>query len=253
MQTRLPGVGDVTIAVPRNADVTFTGTTGVGEVAVADQQRDGTTAGRPREITDLGADGVAARSTDRDRRAQPVPGTWRWCVTDWSHRSDRDRRHPARTRLVSLLVGLLTLGMALAAFVGELPDLSGFDPRWLLAGGAAFVGTGAAGREPAGAAPDLMDRTAALGSDGGARAALGSSGHGERATGVARRPNPRRETGGGFAMSGVHGTGVQPCQQSHFQDGFGPEGGFADVRTGPPATPTRSCPGACSSRPGRRG
>ena len=41
---------------------------------------------------------------------------------------------------VSLLVGLLTLGMALAALVGELPDLSGFDPRWLLAGGAAVVG-----------------------------------------------------------------------------------------------------------------
>jgi len=41
---------------------------------------------------------------------------------------------------ISLLVGLLTLGMALAALVGELPDLSGFDPRWLLAGGAAFVG-----------------------------------------------------------------------------------------------------------------
>ncbi len=50
----------------------------------------------------------------------------------------------ARTRRgpdpVSLLVGLLTLGMALAALVGDLPDLSGFDPRWLLAGGAAFVG-----------------------------------------------------------------------------------------------------------------
>jgi hypothetical protein len=41
---------------------------------------------------------------------------------------------------VALLVGLLTLGMALAALVGELPDLSGFDPRWLLAGGAAVVG-----------------------------------------------------------------------------------------------------------------
>ncbi|MGI5127493.1 hypothetical protein ACQEVB_11845 [Pseudonocardia sp. CA-107938] len=51
---------------------------------------------------------------------------------------------PARSRRgpdpVALLVGLLTLGMALAALVGKLPDLSGFDPRWLLAGGAAFVG-----------------------------------------------------------------------------------------------------------------
>ncbi|SHL39957.1 hypothetical protein SAMN05443637_1277 [Pseudonocardia thermophila] len=41
---------------------------------------------------------------------------------------------------VSLLVGLLTLGMAVAALIGELPDLSGFDPRWLLAGGAAVIG-----------------------------------------------------------------------------------------------------------------
>ena len=41
---------------------------------------------------------------------------------------------------VALLVGLATLAMAVFAFVGELPDLSGFDPRWLLAGGAAVVG-----------------------------------------------------------------------------------------------------------------
>lgn len=51
---------------------------------------------------------------------------------------------PARARRgpdpIALLVGLLTLGMAFAAFVGQLPDLSGFDPRWVLAGGAAFVG-----------------------------------------------------------------------------------------------------------------
>jgi hypothetical protein len=30
--------------------------------------------------------------------------------------------------------------MAVFAFIGELPDLSGVDPRWLLAGGAAVVG-----------------------------------------------------------------------------------------------------------------
>ena len=41
---------------------------------------------------------------------------------------------------LALLVGLATLAMAVFAFVGELPDLSGFDPRWLLAGGAAVVG-----------------------------------------------------------------------------------------------------------------
>ncbi|MFC4942792.1 hypothetical protein [Pseudonocardia sp. GCM10023141] len=41
---------------------------------------------------------------------------------------------------VALLIGLLTLGMALAAFTGHVPNLSGFDPRWLLAGGAAVLG-----------------------------------------------------------------------------------------------------------------
>lgn len=41
---------------------------------------------------------------------------------------------------LALVVGLATLAMAVFAFVGELPDLSGFDPRWLLAGGAAVVG-----------------------------------------------------------------------------------------------------------------
>ena len=37
-------------------------------------------------------------------------------------------------------VGLLALGVSVAAFVGQVPDLSGFDARWLLAGGAAVVG-----------------------------------------------------------------------------------------------------------------
>jgi len=41
---------------------------------------------------------------------------------------------------LALLVGLATLAMAVFAFAGELPDLSGVDPRWLLAGGAALVG-----------------------------------------------------------------------------------------------------------------
>ena len=41
---------------------------------------------------------------------------------------------------LTLVVGLATLAMAVFAFVGEVPDLSGFDPRWLLAGGAALVG-----------------------------------------------------------------------------------------------------------------
>jgi hypothetical protein len=48
---------------------------------------------------------------------------------------------PRRTPdVLNLVVGILTLGMALAAFVGKVPDLSGVDPRWVLAGGAALVG-----------------------------------------------------------------------------------------------------------------
>jgi hypothetical protein len=38
------------------------------------------------------------------------------------------------------LVGVLTLGMAVSAVAGQMPDLPGFDPRWLLAGGAALIG-----------------------------------------------------------------------------------------------------------------
>lgn len=49
---------------------------------------------------------------------------------------------PARRRpdLLTLVVGVLALAMSVAAFVGWVPDLSGFDPRWVLAGGAAVVG-----------------------------------------------------------------------------------------------------------------
>jgi hypothetical protein len=41
---------------------------------------------------------------------------------------------------LALVVGLLTLGMATSAFVGEVPSLAGFDARWLLAAGAAAIG-----------------------------------------------------------------------------------------------------------------
>ena len=40
---------------------------------------------------------------------------------------------------LALVVGVLTLGMAVAAFTGQLPVLN-FDPRWLLAAAAAVVG-----------------------------------------------------------------------------------------------------------------
>jgi hypothetical protein len=42
--------------------------------------------------------------------------------------------------LLMILVGVLTLGMSSAAFVGEVPSLAGLDPRWLLAAGATVIG-----------------------------------------------------------------------------------------------------------------
>lgn len=60
---------------------------------------------------------------------------------------EQDRATDERARVarrgpdvVTLLIGLLTLGVATAAFVGEVPDLSGFDARWLFAAAAAAVG-----------------------------------------------------------------------------------------------------------------
>ena len=41
---------------------------------------------------------------------------------------------------IALVVGVLTLGMAVAAFTGQLPVLPHFDPRWLLAAATAIVG-----------------------------------------------------------------------------------------------------------------
>jgi ferric-dicitrate binding protein FerR (iron transport regulator) len=64
--------------------------------------------------TDTGSTALVGTADDRPRRRGPDP--------------------------LALLVGLATLAMAVFAFIGELPDLSGFDPRWLLAGGAAVVG-----------------------------------------------------------------------------------------------------------------
>jgi len=40
---------------------------------------------------------------------------------------------------LALVVGVLTLGMAVAAFTGQLPVIT-FDPRWLIAAAAAVVG-----------------------------------------------------------------------------------------------------------------
>jgi hypothetical protein len=57
-------------------------------------------------------------------------------VADRQERSVR-RRGPD---LLTLIVGLLALGVAISAFVGEVPTLAGLDARWLLAAGAAAIG-----------------------------------------------------------------------------------------------------------------
>ncbi|WP_281689093.1 PspC domain-containing protein [Pseudonocardia thermophila] len=60
IQTKLTtGAGDITIVVPRDADVTFTGTSSFGDVSFEGRQRmEGP--GSRLTITDLGADGVAS-------------------------------------------------------------------------------------------------------------------------------------------------------------------------------------------------
>jgi hypothetical protein len=63
---------------------------------------------------------------------------WRCNVPETAIPEKTDRRR--RPDPLALLVGLLSLGMAVAAFVGEVPTLAGFDPRWLLAAAAAAIG-----------------------------------------------------------------------------------------------------------------
>jgi hypothetical protein len=50
-----------------------------------------------------------------------------------------DRRH--RPDALTLVIGLLSLGVAAAAFVGEVPTLAGLDMRWVLAAAATVIGT----------------------------------------------------------------------------------------------------------------
>ncbi|MCE3554271.1 hypothetical protein LWC33_22805 [Pseudonocardia sp. RS11V-5] len=41
---------------------------------------------------------------------------------------------------LALIVGLVSLGIAGSGILGRAPDLSAFDARWLLAGGAVVLG-----------------------------------------------------------------------------------------------------------------
>lgn len=89
-----------------------------------------------------------AHSPGTDRTAAeplPAPGTLYpdLAFSGYTDVADVDPAPVARRRgpdPLALAVGLATLAMAVFAFVGELPDLSGVDPRWALAGGAALVG-----------------------------------------------------------------------------------------------------------------
>ena len=85
---------------------------------------------------EIGTENGEAMHTDAIRAETIHTGTTDVITTDDPAPSAR-RRGPDP---LTLLVGLATLAMAVFAFVGDLPDLSGFDPRWLLAGGAAVVG-----------------------------------------------------------------------------------------------------------------
>ncbi|GAA1877288.1 hypothetical protein GCM10009836_68370 [Pseudonocardia ailaonensis] len=56
--------------------------------------------------------------------------------------AERQESRPARRMpdLLCLIVGLVSLGIAGSGFLGHTPDLSGFDLRWVLAGGAVLLG-----------------------------------------------------------------------------------------------------------------
>ena len=80
---------------------------------------------------------------DEETEAMTTTDTTTTDTTATDTGSTASTAEPTRRRgpdPLALFVGLATLTMAVFAFVGELPDLSFVDPRWLLAGGAAVVG-----------------------------------------------------------------------------------------------------------------
>jgi hypothetical protein len=57
-----------------------------------------------------------------------------------THEQDERRAVHRMPDPLALIVGLVSLGIAGSGFLGRAPDLSGFDPRWLLAAGAVVLG-----------------------------------------------------------------------------------------------------------------
>lgn len=54
--------------------------------------------------------------------------------------ADREPAHRSSPDLPTLLVGVSALAVALVALIGAAPWAPNLDPRWVLAGGAVFVG-----------------------------------------------------------------------------------------------------------------
>jgi hypothetical protein len=95
------------------------------------------------ERTEKSTDAESGETMHTDIHPASTPDPLRSNVMAGDVITTDDPAPPARRRgpdPLALIVGLATLVMAVFAFTGDLPDLSGFDPRWLLAGGAVAVG-----------------------------------------------------------------------------------------------------------------
>ena len=134
------GAGDAEVRLPANADVTFTGEAGLGDVKFDGREYEGPGA-RMAVTQDLGADGVRSGkllTIDVHAGAGDVEVRRGMSRISGDEQTEVIRRRRGPDPL-ALVVGVLTLGMAVAAFTGQLPVVT-FDPRWLIAAAAAVVG-----------------------------------------------------------------------------------------------------------------
>ena len=134
------GAGDAEVRLPANADVTFTGEAGLGDVEFDGRKYEGPGSADGRDPGPRRRRGALGQAAD-DRRPR---GRRRRGGASWLSRiSGTEQTEVIRRRRgpdpLALVVGVLTLGMAVAAFTGQLPVIT-FDPRWLIAAAAAVVG-----------------------------------------------------------------------------------------------------------------